>query len=279
MKRTSINLILGTAVFGAWMVAVPASAGSMPVTALACSAGLAGDHPAGRDNDRDGVPDSEDWCTGGSAGARVGVDGCADGEMAGRCPVIASAATKPLAPVAMDSDGDGVLDAKDRCAGTPRGADVDSAGCPAPTVTDSDGDGVENDDDDCPGTAKGIAVNRHGCVEISKVVLKGVSFATGSAKLQPGASDTLRSVAAAMKANKALKVEIGGHTDSVGLEAKNQALSQRRAQSVKAFLVGEGVAADRLTTVGYGSAKPVDSNDTAEGRANNRRVEFRVVAD
>ena len=74
-----------------------------------------------------------------------------------------------------------------------------------------------------------------------------------------------------------IKVEIGGHTDSAGIAAKNQALSERRAQAVKKFLVKEGVAAERLDAVGYGAAKPVDGNDTPAGRANNRRVEFKVT--
>ena len=102
-----------------------------------------------------------------------------------------------------------------------------------------------------------------------------MNFATGSAKLLPGASETLRTVVSAMKADKSIKVEVGGHTDSVGSDAKNQALSEKRAKSVKDFLVKEGIEAGRLSTKGYGETAPVDSNDTKEGRANNRRVAFK----
>jgi len=113
--------------------------------------------------------------------------------------------------------------------------------------------------------------------QIEKVRLQGTNFRTGSAALQPGASGTLREAASILKANPELKVEIGGHADSQGDAAKNQVLSERRAQSVKDFLVGEGVAANRLTAKGYGEEMPVDSNATVAGRANNRRVEFKVL--
>jgi len=154
-------------------------------------------------------------------------------------------------------------------------APAPKAAAPAPTK-DSDSDGVADDKDRCPGTARGSAVDANGCVAIEKITLKGVSFAPGSSTLLPAASASLREVAAAMKANAKVKVEIGGHSDAMGDDAKNMALSQRRAESVKAFLVKEGVEAARLTAKGYGETKPVDTNDTPQGRANNRRVEFDV---
>lgn len=216
---------------------------SVPV----CQAGLHGDHPAGLDQDGDRIPDSEDWCSGTPAGAKVNPDGCATGEIDVACDRGLPEPKPRVVPTAVngarDTDGDGVTDADDRCPGTPKDAETDD----------------------------------NGCVKIEKVVLKGVNFATGSAKLLPAASDTLRTVAAAMKANEKVEVEIGGHTDSVGDEAKNQGLSERRAKSVKDFLVSEGVEADRLSTRGYGESQPADTNDTAEGRANNRRVGFKVT--
>lgn len=222
-------------------------------TAPVCSAGPAGDHPAGIDEDGDGVVDSQDWCPSSGAGDRVGSNGCAAWDIPVNC---------------------------ERTAQTPAPARViPLAAAPfVPAgVRDADRDGVADEADKCPGTPRGTEVDRNGCANISKVVLKGVNFATGSAKLLPAASETLRSVASAMKVDTKIRVEVGGHTDSVGDEAKNQGLSERRAKSVKAFLVNEGVDASRLTTQGYGESKPSDTNDTAGGRANNRRVAFKVL--
>lgn len=248
MTKT-LSRLLGIAVLLAGIPSGASAGHDDIVTAQVCSAGRAGQHPAGRDNDSDGVPDSEDWCVNSNAGGPVGSNGCASGEIPASC-------RKAAVPVPV--------------------AARPAAAAPARN-TDGDGDGVQDADDRCPGTAAGAAVDRKGCVLIEQVVLKGVSFGSGSAVLQPAASDTLRGVAAAMKADSRLKVEIGGHTDSVGLAAKNKALSERRAQAVKKFLVKEGVAAERLDAVGYGADQPVDSNDTPAGRANNRRVEFKVA--
>lgn len=218
---------------------------SEPVTAMGC-AGHRGTHAAGVDADRDGIPDSEDRCLGTEPGGTVGPDGCRLGDQPARCSgksvTVAATATAPARGA--DADADGVSDGNDRCPDTPRGAEVDASGC----------------------------------VQIEKVVLRGVNFATGSAVLKPESHDTLRTVAQAMKVNAALEVEVGGHTDSVGDDGKNMALSQRRAEAVKKFLVGEGVAADRLSTRGYGETEPSGSNDTAEGRADNRRVAFKLTA-
>lgn len=226
------------------MVASVSADDSAQLSSPVCSAGLTGEHPAGRDQDRDGVPDSEDWCTGTPTGSRVNPDGCLDGQIEVSCFRSASVPVRAAASaITGDSDNDGVPDSTDRC----------------------------------PGTARGVPVDAQGCVVIEKVVLKGVNFASGSATLRPAAHDTLRSVAAAMKVNTRLRVEVGGHTDSIGAAERNQTLSERRADAVKDFLVKEGVAADRLGIKGYGSSKPADTNDTPQGRANNRRVEFRLI--
>lgn len=219
---------------------------SSPVTAGDCATAAAPGR-AGQDTDVDGIPDSEDRCLGTAAGTAAGPDGCATGQIAVSC-----ASTVAAAPVVR---------------------------APVPAARDADGDGVLDSDDRCPGTPKGVAVDDEGCVLIDKVVLKGVNFATGSATLKPAAHDTLRSVAAAMKISRSLEVEVGGHTDSVGDATKNEALSQRRAEAVKEFLVKEGVEAKRLSTRGYGASKPADTNDTPAGRANNRRVTFTVTDD
>jgi OOP family OmpA-OmpF porin len=211
-----------------------------------------GDRHAGLDLDGDAIPDSEDWCALTPAGARVGPNGCADWEIPVACERDAPV-PPPRAPVA---------------------ADPVAAAEPA---RDSDGDGVNDAADQCADTPAGLAVDAKGCVEIEKVVLSGVNFAMGSATLVPGASGTLRTVAQAMKASPAVEVEVGGHTDSIGPADKNQRLSERRANAVRQFLVGEGVDAARVTAKGYGETQPVESNETDAGRANNRRVAFRLT--
>lgn len=244
MKTLVAMLAAAAALAG---TAATAAEATPAYAAPVCQVGLHGDQTAGLDQDGDGVVDSEDWCVNSAAGARVEPNGCAKGEVEVVCDR-------------------GLPEAKPRVVPAAAGG-----------AKDTDGDGVEDDDDECPGTPKGSEVDDNGCVRIEKVVLRGVNFATGSATLLPAAHGTLRTVAAAMKVNKKLEVEVGGHTDSVGDEAKNQRLSERRAESVKAFLVNEGVDEDRLSTRGYGETQPADTNDTAEGRANNRRVAFKVT--
>jgi len=244
-RLTAVLAVLSAACFSAAIAADHAPSYSAPV----CQVGLHGDHPAGLDQDGDAVPDSEDWCSRTPAGVRVGPNGCATGEIDIAC---------------------------DRGLPEPKARVVPTAVSTRPE-RDADGDGVRDSEDRCPGTPKGAETDANGCVKIGTVVLKGVNFGTGSAKLLPAASDTLKTVASAMKADDDIEVEIGGHTDSVGDETKNQGLSERRASSVKDFLIKEGIDADRLSTKGYGESDPTDTNDTAAGRANNRRVAFRVT--
>jgi OOP family OmpA-OmpF porin len=146
--------------------------------------------------------------------------------------------------------------------------------------TDADGDGVYDSQDECSGTLAGLKVDEKGCAiqsEKQSVVLKGVTFLPGSATLTPEAKEVLEGASAALAGQKDLKVEIGGHTDAQGADAANQRLSQRRADSVRTYLVGKGVEGERLTAKGYGEAQPIASNDTVQGRAENRRVEFKLV--
>ncbi len=191
-------------------------------------------------------------------------------------PVAAQPITKTTG--VYDSDNDGVTDKADKCPGTPAGTKVDGSGCPlkaAPMDNDSDKDGVPNDKDKCPNTSRGAVVDETGCVVLAKVKLTGVSFATGSAELTRDAKSVLDNVADSLAQRKDVEVEIAGHTDSTGSDALNQSLSQRRAESARSYLISKGVAADRLTAKGYGESSPVDTNKTAAGRANNRRVEFK----
>ena len=185
-----------------------------------------------------------------------------------------------VAMVDGDADGDGVTDSRDQCPNSTVGATVDGRGCEAKAVVaekDTDGDGVVDSSDECPGTAKGLTVDGRGCVALESFVLKGVSFDTGSDVLKAGAKSILDSAVSALKkVPEGEAVEIGGHTDSVGNPASNQKLSQRRAESVRAYLISKGVKSEGLTAKGYGADKPIADNKTAKGRADNRRVEFKV---
>jgi outer membrane protein OmpA-like peptidoglycan-associated protein len=110
------------------------------------------------------------------------------------------------------------------------------------------------------------------------VVLPGVHFGFDRADLAPAAKDTLnQEVVSELSANPGQTVRIEGHTDAVGNDAYNQSLSQKRAEAVKEYLVSKGIAGSRIETTGFGESKPVASNDTAEGRAENRRVELKVL--
>ncbi len=179
-----------------------------------------------------------------------------------------------------DNDGDGVLDAADKCPDKLEDKDgfEDADGCPDP---DNDGDGVLDAADKCPNTPKGVKVDATGCpvaemkTEVGGVlILEGVNFATGSAELTPTSSVTLDKVAESLNAWPDVTIEVGGHTDSSGNDAANKKLSQDRADAVRQYLIGKGVAGTRITAVGYGEEKPIADNATKDGKAKNRRVEL-----
>jgi OmpA-OmpF porin, OOP family len=179
----------------------------------------------------------------------------------------------PPPPPPADADGDGVPDSRDECPNTPAGVKVDARGCPL----DTDGDGVPDYLDQCPGTPKGFKVDSVGCIIEQTVVLRTVNFEFNKDTLTTEAKDTLDLVSAGMASQSKLTVIIAGHTDSVGADAYNQKLSQKRAEAVRAYMIGKGVAADRLRAEGYGESKPIASNADEAGRAENRRVEFQVL--
>lgn len=178
----------------------------------------------------------------------------------------------PPPPAPADSDGDGVIDPNDKCPNTPAGVKVDAVGCPL----DSDGDGVPDYLDKCP-TPKGFKVDAEGCIIEQTIVLRGVNFEYDKDQLTAEAKAILDAVVPGLAAQPKLTLEIGGHTDSRGTDAYNKSLSQRRANSVKAYLAAKGVAPERLSAVGYGESKPVADNATEAGRGENRRVEFQVL--
>lgn len=178
-----------------------------------------------------------------------------------------------------DSDSDGVPDNRDACPDTAPGSRVDAAGCRQEAVLDSDGDGVVDGSDLCPNTPAGAKVDSSGCQIGQKVVLSGVHFPLNSAELSPDSSFILDPMVELLRSNPATRIEISGHTDATGSAAYNIKLSTARAESVKRYLLSQGVSRRQLTSRGWGPRQPVASNDSAEGRAKNRRVEFRVLGD
>ena len=153
---------------------------------------------------------------------------------------------------------------------------------PAPAVVappppvDSDGDGVYDDKDKCPNTPRGLEVDADGCefhLTKSEEIRVDIKFATNKADITEEYAGEVERVAKFLKKYASVKAEIAGHTDSTASDAYNLKLSQRRADAVKTMLVTRfGIDASRLTSVGYGESKPIANNDTADGRAQNRRV-------
>ncbi|MCX8083323.1 MAG: OmpA family protein [Calditerrivibrio sp.] len=200
------------------------------------------------DSDKDGVYDYLDKCPGTPEGVKVNADGC------------------PL-----DSDGDGVFDYLDKCPNTPKGATVNSEGCPL----DTDKDGVFDGLDKCPNSPAGSKVDENGC-EIS-ISLK-VFFDTNRSEVKEEYYDEIEKVAQFMKQYPDIKIEIAGHTDSRGDREKNIKLSQDRASAVANVLVTKfGIPQNRVIAKGYGPDKPIATNDTEDGRQQNRRVEAVII--
>ena len=225
-----------------------------------------------KDSDNDGVADDKDRCPFTPAYVQVDAIGC---------------------PI--DSDNDGVADHLDKCPDTLKGAKVDGNGCPL----DSDNDGVADYLDKCPGTPFGTKVDAVGCaipapvpspitpvptpsimeqaiIEQGRATLD-IKFKSGKVDIQPQYHNELAKFAEIMRKHPDLKVTIEGHTDSIGEAPNNLKLSQRRAESVKAYLIGQfGIDANRLNAKGFGESKPIADNMIEAGRMKNRRVEAAV---
>jgi len=169
-------------------------------------------------------------------------------------------------PKPMDSDNDGVIDSLDKCPNSPVGAVVNTQGC----EIDSDGDGVVDSLDNCPSTPKGDIVDEAGCT--LKVDLN-INFETNSAVINNSYDSKIKKFADFMKAFPSVKGKIEAHTDSDASDAYNQKLSEKRAASAVKALEAYGVESSRLNAIGYGEMNPKASNETAEGKAMNRRVE------
>ncbi len=251
--------------------------------------------PAADDRDRDGILDPDDACPD-QPEDRDGIDdldGC---------------------PEDQDTDGDGFADSVDLCVAEPEDVDgyLDTDGCPdhdndadlvadvndkcplAPEDPDGfdDADGCPDEDNDLDGFADKADLcpnevgpeSERGCPKVykdvevtdSQVVIKQqVFFETNKAKIKPESFGLLDTVAQVFRDFPTIRVEVQGHTDSVGPDKKNLKLSQQRSDSVREYLIGRGIEPYRMTAVGYGETRPIESNTSASGRAANRRVEFR----
>jgi OOP family OmpA-OmpF porin len=142
---------------------------------------------------------------------------------------------------------------------------------------DDDGDGVPNSIDRCPNTPKGDMVDAYGCTITDEIKLEGVNFATDSWALVPESAYVLDYGVATLKKHPNLVIEVHGHTDSRGTAQHNLVLSQRRAESVMAYLKEHGVT-NTMTAKGYGKEHPIADNATADGRLQNRRVALHIVS-
>ncbi|MCW7753905.1 OmpA family protein [Desulfobotulus sp. H1] len=224
------------------------------------------------DSDGDGVPDHLDRCPDTPPGAPVDKWGCpVDSDWDGvpdyrdHCPGTPEGLAVDEKGCPIDSDGDGVPDYLDECPDTPEGVVVDIRGCPI----DSDGDGVPDYLDACPGTPVGARVNERGCWEI-----QGLTFGISSNVIDSRYHEAMDEVRMVLQKNPDLRIEVAGYTDSRGADAYNRRLSAARAQAVADYFVRQGIGADRLEVTGHGPDHPIADNDTAEGRARNRRVEL-----
>jgi outer membrane protein OmpA-like peptidoglycan-associated protein len=229
-----------------------------------------GKPPPDKDSDQDGFPDSIDACPQQAEDGQEPYpgDGC---------------------PVSSDRDGDGIVDLQDKCPDDPEDLDrlQDEDGCPE---TDADGDGVLDVRDACPKTP-GIEQGdpkRDGCSAAPKKLevdtdsgelklLEPVQFETGTAEIKSASNSLLNEVVTVLKDMPDIRMAVYGHTDNRGSAAYNRELSQRRAQAVVKYLTDQGIPVERLDAKGFGPDRPVATNDTDAGRAQNRRVEFKVL--
>ena len=176
-----------------------------------------------------------------------------------------------------DADGDGVADKDDECPS--EAGPAENNGCPWP---DTDGDGVLDKDDECPDTAGTVANN--GCPEVTEEVqaqlneyARTILFDTGKASLKPESTRVFVDIIRILDQYPNSRFTVEGHTDSVGSNSLNQKLSEERANSVRDFLINEGIDASRLEAVGYGEERPIATNNTRAGRTQNRRVEINLI--
>lgn len=223
--------------------------------------------PEPTDSDEDGIPDELDACP---AQAEI-VNEIEDED---GCPEV-------------DSDEDGLLGERDQCPDAAEDLEgfQDDDGCPD---LDNDDDGHPDASDECPGEpeSENGFEDEDGCPDEVPArvaeyigVIEGIRFATGSARIQGARShEILDQAAAILQEYPSVRIRISGHTDDRGSEARNLALSRSRADAVKWYLVDRGIEHTRVVTMGYGPARPIADNGTADGRSKNRRIEFELLS-
>ena len=234
------------------------------------------------DTDGDGVADYIDNCP--TVAGLTSLKGCPDTDKDGiadkddACPEVAGLASLKGCP---DTDGDGITDKDDKCQDTKKGYKVDSAGCPL----DTDKDGIVDEEDNCPAVA-GTKENK-GCPVVEKIVdeavlpalkVEAVYFDYDRSVINSGEKVKIEELVNILKTNNSLKVNLTGFTDSKGTEEYNMKLSERRIESVITSITSHGVSEKRVSKEKpLGEAKPAASNESEEGRALNRRVEFELI--
>lgn len=218
------------------------------------------------DNDSDGIKDTYDKCPNEPEDfdGYEDVDGCPE----------------------FDNDKDGLLDNVDKCPNEPEDFDgwLDADGCPE---FDNDGDGLTDDIDKCPNEPENFNgfEDSDGCPDAvilkkdERIVLDNIYFKLASAELEPESFETLNSLKRVFLDNPGIIVQIEGHTDSQGSDEYNLDLSKRRANTVAQYIIDVlGVNFSQVSSIGFGESKPIADNKTSKGRAQNRRIEFRVVS-
>ena len=224
------------------------------------------------DDDGDGVRNSEDDCP--DVPGLAALAGCPDmdgdtvADKYDSCPETPGIPALDGCP---DADEDGVADKDDNC--PEEFGPVENNGCP---WSDRDGDGVFDKDDNCP-DVPGTATNA-GCPEypIEGLEELSVKFGSDSFEIDATFEEQLAEAFRIIEANSTAKIIIEGHADSTGSDQINLPLSELRASQVLDYLIQAGISPDRLSIVGYGSSQPLGDNNTADGRAQNRRVDFAV---
>ena len=231
-----------------------------------------------KDSDGDRILDKDDECpneagpqeNNGCPWKDTDADGILDKDDA--CPDVPGTIEHNGCP---DTDGDGIIDGEDRCPlepGTPA-----HKGCP-----DTDGDTLADIDDECPTVAGPVTNN--GCPQLTQEVQKQLNdyartilFDTGKATIKTESVSVMVDIIQILNEYPNAKFTVEGHTDSVGSSQSNQSLSEARANSVRDFLINEGIAGNRLNAIGYGEERPIASNTTKIGRQQNRRVEINLI--